>query len=1104
MADWFAKLMHKRQAPSSRAIQGPASFAHARVSPDDASRDPRYDTLVRLLREREAESREAREKRQRWYRQSLADEETGASGDASSVFPARLQRFRTRVPCRVTPEARAMLDQLGEWFPDGIVSFPRAADGRQAVMLTDIDGSEPRQIGWVEQCVQTDPDRCNVRHQGLTVEIDADAMLALRFRYPRTATHVSSRRETASASVEFAEIRSALDPRPADRGAPPRHVWLTRPELETIEALQSRDYEAFYVRLKLEVQAGIWSALSALLSTLPASRWHEGSCYTVVREPDAASRRIRQRTLDDSGRPVDIGADRIYDAAPATDILLLYLDRDVLADFADIYFTLQSLGSADAYFLKEELFTVIRRFWAGSQSLTSRYGSEVAAVVRMCQHALPMPAQSPLLKQDWTNLRQSLVDRYGEGGRKATRLLGDDVHRPRIGLQGWPFDSFPAGEVNVGLRVIYRQEWRHLGATRGEVVHTDPPALTEDETWATERTPRRTVETTFAQGDVTTSLDEIVNDAVDATLDAMKWSRDRDGSIAMGVHPLVATTGTGLESECRASSEDRCARLGDLMGRMAVETRDVTAVTVRLPVEHERDEASAHDRDGGDDHDPASRVYSRLQNRYAVQTRPVEIENVVLVAEKLPTPAEIDLAWVRRHAWILSRVLLDESFRDALATIGQEGRTPQRTRELDAKRAALHEHLRANVLHYQRAIWEQEDPQQRRMRYRRSGTAVPLDWRFELESESGMTIDELASRLTAPQVDGQFAAYSGGREMDLEQLIDLSGPIGYYGNYAIYHMRPELGDADLFSMLHFFKSPYLRPSRETGQPEVADPLEIASAEDPGIAASDRVRHVAIDADGLVIDVIRAVEPEPEEVEPLEDEIDAGDAGESHGLIVASGFTTESLSAGSCRVVNGEWVVAARDPGHATRLLAGARARDAGEQCVVAGGDGALTLGYAAAAAALQPREPAILASGDVGRATRLVAGAPSLRFAEPPILAARGEVPVPRVRGGLAHDAANEGVILAPDAGRSRITARPAPGRSDGAAIVAPDAGVRTQGLRAGAHDPARQLWERVILTRDEARLRLVSVVDTGTVHVRARRILARDHDRLRPSLFAR
>ncbi|MGH7678930.1 MAG: hypothetical protein ACRENU_10720, partial [Gemmatimonadaceae bacterium] len=686
MAGWFAKLMEQSGAG-----------AHARSSPAAAeTRDARYDTIVQTLRDRDAEDRNAREARQRWYRQHLP----GDSGNASSASsPAiRLHRFRTKVPCRATAEAQALLHELERQFPGATVTFSHGTNGRQTLMLSAGARATPKQVGWVEHCVQPDPERCNVRHQGLTVETDGGSMLILRFHHPPTGVMVSSSNnaDDGTPHVDFTEIRPALDLRPSEKGSTPRLVWVTRPpEIETLNALQSRDYEAFYARLKAEVLAGVWSSMSSVLASAAGSQWHQGSYYSVVREADAANGRIQQRTLDDSGRAVDIGLDRIYDAFAATDILLLYLEADVLADFADICFTLQSFNSADAWFLKEEFFTVIRRFWAGSSSLTSRYGSDLATVVRMSQRAVPMPAQSPLLKQDWINLRQALVDRYGAGGRQAADLVGEQVHRSRItGASGsgtWPFASFPAGDVNVGLRLVYRQEWRHIGAERGEVIRVlVPPPNPEQET-----------ETSLEPDSATGKVRELADAAVRDTVQAMKWPIDRDGSINTGVRCLAASTDIGLEAECRESSRDTTARLSAVVLQAACKRRDETLGAASGGPEGLREPPTSPTEIHTDSGEP-THVLRRLRNRYEIATRPAEIQNVVLVAEKLPTPAQVGLAWVRRHDWILAKVLLDESFREALNVIGADAQAP------DERRDRLYEHLRANILHYQRAIWQHE------------------------------------------------------------------------------------------------------------------------------------------------------------------------------------------------------------------------------------------------------------------------------------------------------------------------------------------------------------------------------------------------------------
>ena len=242
-------------------------------------RDARHEAVVRMLLDREVEDRQSREKRQLGYRQFLESGSAPAAG-TSIGSPTRLYKFRTKVPCAVMPEAQVLLDRLNEQCSAGVITFVQVTERRQAIMLATPHGKSPRQIGYVEHCVQSDPQLCNVRHQGLQVDVDENGMLVLRFRYPSTAVRVSSGEDIHTrdvGSVEFTEVRPALDLLPSNEGAAPTLVWATRPEIETMDTLGSRDYEAFYVRFKLAVQAGVWDALSALLSSSSGDRWHHGS-----------------------------------------------------------------------------------------------------------------------------------------------------------------------------------------------------------------------------------------------------------------------------------------------------------------------------------------------------------------------------------------------------------------------------------------------------------------------------------------------------------------------------------------------------------------------------------------------------------------------------------------------------------------------------------------------------------------------------------------------------------------------------------------------------------------------------------------------------------
>lgn len=1028
MAGWFAKLMQQGDAHSRRALAAAGPRKHGSVQGKPDPRDARFDALVQMLHDREAEDRVAREKRQRGYRQSLASDSAIASGASSDCSPVRLHRLRAKVPCRMTPEGRALLGQLGQQFAGGRVTFPYLATGRQAVMITPV-GGEARQVGWVEHCVQTDPALCNVRDQGLSVDTDDGTTLVLRFRYPPTTVRMcASDARGASdgvARVEFAEVRAALELRPVEKCTSPRLLRVTRAEVETMNAMGSRDYEAFYLRFKRELLAATWSSLSALLTSAPRSRWHRGIHYTVVCEPDASSATIYQRTVDDGGHVVDIGLDGTHDAASATDILLLHLDADILTDIADIYFTLRSLSSTDAYFLKEEFFAVIRRFWASARSLASPCGSELAAVLRMAQGALPMPVQAPLLKQDWTNLRQSLVDRYGEGGRKASQLLARDLHRPCAGAGAWPFAAFAAGDVNVGLRLVYRQEWRQ----RGERVDG--------------------------------KFGEFVDQVAGAAAGEMNWPLDADGCISLGIHSLAARGDVGLETQCREASRDSCTRLTDVMRKIARRLEDESAGTASRAA---GDEVSADEE----------------ADAYELHTRIAEVHNVILVAERLPSPAEIDVAWVRRHDWILATVLLDESFRDALDTIDHEARNPQLDRRLQAGRGRLYEHLRSNILHYQRAIWQQEDPQQRSMRYRKAGRKVSLEWRFELESSAALTIEELAERLDAPDVDGQFVAYADGREGELDEVIDPAGPIGYYGNCAIYHMRPEYASAELFSMLHFYKSPWLRPNRETGEAEVADPAQLLVDE-----------AVAVETE---------LQPAPEAIDNACRAIGPGDALDGWRIILESIPATGLLRTIGRRDVEADRMILSGASEGTVRMVGG-RANDSQEEhVIVPQGKGAQVHTVMAGRAPDAAAEWVMAALGD-GDPKRAGSGAgPTGEWV---IAASHDHVRTPQLVAGAGAPNAVERVIVTRD--QTVLTLAPIIAERESAthdAVILP--GIDREGtslLRAGRTRAGAVEW--LMFNGDDAAPKLTQRAGIAAAWSHDRVILAGSDGWLRPSPVA-
>jgi hypothetical protein len=66
---------------------------------------------------------------------------------------------------------------------------------------------------------------------------------------------------------------------------------------------------------------------------------------------------------------------------------------------------------------------------------------------------------------------------------------------------------------------------------------------------------------------------------------------------------------------------------------------------------------------------PCTFLFYELQRRIGIEEKIHGLQSVVLVAQEVPAPGELTQAWLIRHDWILSRVLLDPSYAPALGYV---------------------------------------------------------------------------------------------------------------------------------------------------------------------------------------------------------------------------------------------------------------------------------------------------------------------------------------------------------------------------------------------------------------------------------------------------
>ena len=407
------------------------------------------------------------------------------------------------------------------------------------------------------------------------------------------------------------------------------------------------------------------------------------------------------------------------------------------------------------------------------------------------------------------------------------------------GFQSYPFEIFPYYSVNIGMRLVYRQEWKPLSTQPGEIVRTIPlgPGQKERVTTKITRRKKRTstmetvteTETTTESTDTTKDSNEIVSEAASS----FNWKVDAE------VHGGISVIGGSASTSFGGSSEDKSkntsSNLSETMQKSASKIRRETKVTVSTESEETFEREQFSEISNPNNEMAITYEYLKLQQQYEVFTYLAEVQSVIFVAEYLPPPSEIGKDWVRKHDWIIAKVLKDESHRQTLNDLIQDvdekdlledvsgdpfedmigvasekfasfepntgaqggGLTvpdiyaePQRIyREhlkeeaarkranniRDIKRNRLYDHIRGNILHYCQAIWSHEDPEQRILRYKKENRRVPIEWRAPLAIQ---------------QIGQQIQYTPTGKDAPLWELVDPTGPLGYMGNYAVFGLRP--------------------------------------------------------------------------------------------------------------------------------------------------------------------------------------------------------------------------------------------------------------------------------------------------------------------------
>ena len=254
----------------------------------------------------------------------------------------------------------------------------------------------------------------------------------------------------------------------------------------------------------------------------------------------------------------------------------------------------------------------------------------------------------------------------GPGGKLAKLIqeLGNAMSEP------YKFDVFAPNSFNYGLLLTYRQEWTPGEYQAGDLRATIPLAPGEVRRYSKKTTVKMTrsqkeVEKSVASSSLSSSDTQRAEaDIMQKTDTATNFKMTAEGSYNFGVGDIKSTSEFGANQSTGSVSNKKDFRESTV--KAAQEYRLERSLEVDTTSSTETETTESGEISNRNNEITVTYLFYELQRRYKISESLYRVRPVILIAQDVPPPHEVDEAWLIENQWIIARVLLDESLRPAL------------------------------------------------------------------------------------------------------------------------------------------------------------------------------------------------------------------------------------------------------------------------------------------------------------------------------------------------------------------------------------------------------------------------------------------------------
>lgn len=233
------------------------------------------------------------------------------------------------------------------------------------------------------------------------------------------------------------------------------------------------------------------------------------------------------------------------------------------------------------------------------------------------------------------------------------------------------FDVFAPNSINYGLLLNYRQHWVPQSYQVGNLVSSIPLAPQEVRKYTTKNVVKRTRNVKEIDDALRSSKDEqsetsrMDSEIVQRAKHQSNFQMNASESFGNdNLYKVSAGQQTGQDQAVESAQTKR--EFHENVVKSAQEYRNEHRMEITTEETTEDENTTYREIRNPNDELTVTYLFYELQRRYMVDENLHKVTPVILVANSVPAPDDVNPPWLLRHDWILRRTMLDKSFLPAL------------------------------------------------------------------------------------------------------------------------------------------------------------------------------------------------------------------------------------------------------------------------------------------------------------------------------------------------------------------------------------------------------------------------------------------------------